>query len=754
MGFRDHLPERDGLLSALLVLEAVVASGGSLDALLREVEAEAGTAFYRRRDYTLSPDRGRALVEKLDAAPPDRIGERSVSRRESLDGRKYWLGDGAWVLIRASGTEPVLRVYVEAETAVDVDQLHAAAEALVGRTRRDGRGEPAVMDLERIRNFCIIAHIDHGKSTLADRLLELTGTLDPREMQRPGPRRHGPRARARHHDQGPRRRLHYPARDGETYKLNLIDTPGHVDFTYEVSRSLAACEGAILVVDASQGVEAQTLANFYLALEQDLTLVPGAQQDRPAAAPTSERHDASSSIDLLGIERRRADPAISAKAGTRRRGPARGDRRADPAADGRPRRAAAGADLRLALRPVPRRGRATSGSSTAASTPGTKIRLMSNGQELRGPGGRRLHAADGCSCDELQRRARSATSSPGSRTWPTPRIGDTITDDGRTRPRSRCPGYREVKPMVFSRALPGRQPRSTRPSGTRSRSSRSTTRRSPSSRRPRWRSASASAAASSACSTWRSSRSGSSASTTSTSSPPPRASATVLDDAPTARSIEIDNPAKLPPAGDIARSSRSRIVAATIIAPTEYLGAIMKLAAGAARRASGRSSTSAPSACTLTLRLPLAEIVLDFYDRLKSAVARLRVARLRVPRATRPSDLVKLDILLNGEPVDALSFIVHRDKAVRAGARPCRRSCKELIPRQLFEVAIQAAIGGKVIARETVRAAAQERHRQVLRRRHHPQAQAPGEAEGRQETDEADRPVEIPQEAFLAVLRS
>ncbi len=133
MGFRDHLPERDGLLSALLVLEAVVASGGSLDALLREVEGEAGTAFYRRRDYTLSPDRGRALVAKLDAAPPDRIGSRSVSRRESLDGLKYWLGDGAWVLIRPSGTEPVLRVYVEAETAVDVDQLHAAAEALVGR---------------------------------------------------------------------------------------------------------------------------------------------------------------------------------------------------------------------------------------------------------------------------------------------------------------------------------------------------------------------------------------------------------------------------------------------------------------------------------------------------------------------------------------------------------------------------------------------------------------------------------------------
>ena len=132
MGFRDHLPERDGLLSALLVLEAVVASGVSLDTLLRDLEAEAGAAAYRRCDYTLSPDRGRALVAALDAAPPERIGARPVTRRETLDGRKYWLGDGAWVLIRPSGTEPVLRVYVEAETAADVDQLHAAAEALVG----------------------------------------------------------------------------------------------------------------------------------------------------------------------------------------------------------------------------------------------------------------------------------------------------------------------------------------------------------------------------------------------------------------------------------------------------------------------------------------------------------------------------------------------------------------------------------------------------------------------------------------------
>jgi phosphomannomutase len=132
MGFRDHLPERDGLLSALLVLEAVVASGMSLDTLLRDLEAEAGAAAYRRRDYTLSPDRGRALVAALDAAPPERIGARPVTRRETLDGRKYWLGDGAWVLIRPSGTEPVLRVYVEAETAAAVDQLHLGAEALVG----------------------------------------------------------------------------------------------------------------------------------------------------------------------------------------------------------------------------------------------------------------------------------------------------------------------------------------------------------------------------------------------------------------------------------------------------------------------------------------------------------------------------------------------------------------------------------------------------------------------------------------------
>jgi phosphomannomutase len=133
MGFRDHLPERDGLLSALLVLEAVVTSGGTFDALLRDLEVEAGAAAYRRRDYTLSPDRGRALVVALDAAPPARIGARQVTRQETLDGRKYWLGDGAWVLIRPSGTEPVLRVYVEAETTADVEELHTATEALVDR---------------------------------------------------------------------------------------------------------------------------------------------------------------------------------------------------------------------------------------------------------------------------------------------------------------------------------------------------------------------------------------------------------------------------------------------------------------------------------------------------------------------------------------------------------------------------------------------------------------------------------------------
>jgi phosphomannomutase len=136
MGFRDHLPERDGLLSALFVLEAVVAAGTTLDALLRDMEAEAGAAAYRRRDYTLSPDRGRTLVAALDAAPPARIGDRPVTRRETLDGRKYWLGDGTWVLIRPSGTEPVLRVYVEAPSATEVDELHVAAETLVTRLTR------------------------------------------------------------------------------------------------------------------------------------------------------------------------------------------------------------------------------------------------------------------------------------------------------------------------------------------------------------------------------------------------------------------------------------------------------------------------------------------------------------------------------------------------------------------------------------------------------------------------------------------
>ena len=313
MGFRDHLPERDGLLSALLV----PGSGRGLRRHPRRAPAGPGS-----RGGCRAPTGGVTTPFPRTGARPRRRAGRGP-RTGSASGRSRgarrwtggstWLGDGAWVLIRASGTEPVLRVYVEAETAVEVDRLHAAAEALVGRHRRDEPGEPAVSDLDRIRNFSIIAHIDHGKSTLADRLLELTGTMDPAQGRRPGARLDGPRARARDHDQGPhgasslpgarRPDLHAePHRHAGARRLLVrgVPEPRRVRGRHPGRRRRA-------------GVEAQTLANFYLAFDSNLTLVPVLNKiDLPQADIDGATQQL---VDLLGFGP--DEPiSISAKSGT------------------------------------------------------------------------------------------------------------------------------------------------------------------------------------------------------------------------------------------------------------------------------------------------------------------------------------------------------------------------------------------------------------------------------------------------------
>ncbi|MGH7265434.1 MAG: translation elongation factor 4 [Candidatus Rokuibacteriota bacterium] len=596
------------------------------------------------------------------------------------------------------------------------------------------------MSLALIRNFSIIAHIDHGKSTLADRLLELTGAMDPRKAvdqmldSMDLERERGITIKAH------TVRLLYRARDGRTYTLNLIDTPGHVDFSYEVSRSLAACDGAILVVDAAQGVEAQTLANYYLALESNLTIVPVVNKiDLPQADVEGTRRQLA---DILGLD---PDEAllISAKAGTGVDDVLEAVVARIPAPTGdpdAPLKALVFDSFYDSYQGVVVYVRLFDGRVSV----GSRVLLMSTGKtyEVQQVG---VFTPRMVQVDELV-AGQVGFLTAGIKRVADSRVGETITDAGRPTAVA-LPGFLEAKAMVFSGLYPveDTEYQALRDALEKLRLNDSAFNYEPES--------SMALGFGFRCGFLgllhmeiiqeRLER---------------EFGLALIATAPSVRyrvlttggeTIEIDNPARLPPVGQI-QAIQEPYVRGSIFLPTEFMGPVYKLAQDA--RGEHRSVEHIGKRVHLTFEFPLAEIVVDFYDKLKSLSK--GYASFDYDFAEfRETDLVKLDILLNGDPVDALSVIAHRDKAYERG-KVLAEKLKGVIPRQLFEVVIQAAIGSRVIARETVRPLGKNvtakcyggditRKRKLLEK----------QKEGKKRMKQVGR-VEIPQEAFLSVLRS
>ncbi len=596
------------------------------------------------------------------------------------------------------------------------------------------------MDPRFIRNFCIIAHIDHGKSTLADRLLELTGALSQREMTAQVldsmelERERGITIKAKSI------RLHYTARDAQTYRLNLIDTPGHVDFSYEVSRALSACEGALLVVDASQGVEAQTVANTFLAAQNNLTIIPVINKiDLPAATPDQVKQQIENVLAIPAADAL----AISAKSGLgvdevleaviRRVPPPHGSAEA-------PLRALIFDSWFDSYRGAVVLVRVVEGRIA----PRTRIRLCANNEvyEVEEMGTltpkpvvlEELAAGDvGFVIANIKRVADA-------------RVGDTIVEADR--PAAPLPGFEAIKPMVFAGLYPvladAYEP---------------------------LRDALAKLQLNDAAFFYE-----------------PENSAALgfgfrcgflgllhmeivqerlerefglnlISTAPSVRyritttaaggTLEVDNPTKFPPPNTIERIEEP-IITAMIITAEDSVGAILQLCEEK-RGVQKNFEYLAPRRVMLTYDLPLNEIVLDFYDRLKS-VSRGYASLDYHLAGYREADLAKLDVLVAGEPVDALSMVCHREQAYERGRELVTR-LRKLIPRQLFEVPIQAAIGSRVIARETVPPMRKNvlakcyggditRKRKLLEK----------QKEGKKRMKRVGR-VDIPQEAFLAVLK-
>jgi GTP-binding protein LepA len=598
-----------------------------------------------------------------------------------------------------------------------------------------------VIPSERIRNFSIVAHIDHGKSTLADRLLEVTHTIDKRLMQSQVldsmdlEREKGITIKAR------AVRLHYDAADGQTYALNLIDTPGHVDFTYEVSRSLQACEGAILVVDASQGIEAQTLANVHLAMAQNLVIIPVINKiDLPSADVEMVMGELE---ETLAIPREEVLLA-SAKDGTgveaileaivERVPPPPGD----PA---QPLQALVFDSHYDQFKGVVAYVRLASGTLHDHD----RIRFLATGTESdilelgyfrpQPVPTKRLVAGEVGYVATGLKNIREA------------QVGDTMTSATRPAP-SALPGYKEPLPLVFAGIYPVRGDDY-----------------------PELREALDKLHLNDAGFVYE-----------------PESSAALgfgfrcgflgllhmeitqerlerefdLDLIASAPSVEyrvklhhrdeelvVDNPAQMPGPGEIEQISEPW-VSAQVITPTDYIGPLMELAT--TRRGEFQNMEYLdPKRVNLHFEMPLGELIIDFYDQLKSrssGYASLDYAYI----GYRPGELVKLDVLVAGDPVDALSLIVHRSNAYRSGKQLVDK-LKELIPRQMFEVPIQAAVGSNIISRETVRAMRKNvlakcyggditRKRKLLEK----------QKEGKQRMKRIGS-VEIPQEAFLAVLR-
>ncbi len=597
------------------------------------------------------------------------------------------------------------------------------------------------MKKKHIRNFCIIAHIDHGKSTLADRILELTRSVDKREMESQLldnmdlERERGITIKARAVT------LHYTAHDGETYELNLIDTPGHVDFGYEVSRSLAACEGAILVVDATQGVEAQTLANTYMALEHDLEILPVLNKiDLPSAEPDRVAHEVEDEIGLPCLDA----PRISAKTGENIEAVLEAVVAGIPAPTGDE-----DASLQALIfdavydsyKGVIVYIRVREGTVRAGDT----IRLMQTGAQFDVVEVGQMGALSLAPCEKLE-AGEVGYLTASIKSLRETRVGDTVTLA--TRPAATAlPGYRKVVPMVFCGIYP----------------------------------------ADGADYNDLQEALGKLQLNDASLSFEPETSAALgfgfrcgflgllhleiiierlerefdLNLVTTAPSVkyrltltdgtvkEISNPTDYPDPATI-RSAEEPFVNGHIYSPTEYVGALMELCQN--RRGIFKDMKYLDATrVDLHYELPLGEIVYDFFDAIKS-LSRGYASYDYDMKGFEPSKLVRLDILINGDTVDAFSLIVHADKAYERGRKICEKLLDN-IPRQLFEVPIQAAIGGKVIARETVRAMRKDVLAKcyggdITRKKKLLEKQKEGKKKMRQIGS-----VEIPSEAFTAVLK-
>lgn len=598
------------------------------------------------------------------------------------------------------------------------------------------------MDFEHIRNFSIIAHIDHGKSTLADRLLEVTGTIDPRKAAAQAQVLDGMEIEREKGVTIKASAVHmlWQAADGQTYELNLIDTPGHIDFAYEVSRALAACEGAVLVVDATQGIEAQTLANLYLALENDLEVIPVLNKIDLATARVEEvRHEVA---ELLGVPEEDV-LAVSAKEGTNVPLLLQAIVERIPPPQGEP-----DAPLRALIFDShydPYKGVIAYVRVYDGAVDGKTPLLM------MGTGAKTEPIEVGVFAPEMRPVERLSAGevgyiATGLKTVREARVGDTITDARRPAAQP-LPGYHPAKPMVFASLYP-----------------------SEADDYAALRDALEKLQLNDASLTFQ-----------------PESSQALkfgfrcgflglfhmeivqerlereynLDLVVTAPSvmyqvlltsgeeIEVLRPADLPDPSTI-KEIREPWMKVQVFTPTEYIGSIMELF----RRKRGAlvlTETLDPQRVLLTFEIPLAEMVIDLHDKLKS-ISRGYASMDYSFLGYRADDLVKVDILVNGDPVDALAFIVHRDKAYEKGSLLIRKM-KEVIPQQLFEVPIQAAVGGRVLARVNVKALRKDVLAKcyggdVTRKRKLLEKQKAGKKRMKMLGE-----VMIPQEAFLAMLR-